>query len=595
MASQGFGAKAKKFLTKSLQTLSHYLYLSESSTDVEYPKDTLHPKDTKDTLHPKDTKDTLHPKDTKDTLHPKDTKDTLHPKDTKDTLHPKDTKDTLHPKDPKDTLHPKDPKCRILLIGETGSGKTSFINLLCNYAEVQSILDNSEEISLEKFCQFTDKQMERTGAGPMESKTFGARMYDTVLNDIEIGITDTPGFGDSRGIEQDKENVKAIMDALEIEEYLTCICLVISGRECRMSATLRYVLTEISTILPKDALKNVIVLFTNTDDPLKLTFDLDTLDQFFGRTFDVGETFFLENAYCYMEKAKEALKKGKLKEKMITEGVTKAFKDTGEVLKKLCKAMSKLPPVHTISFLELYDKKQEIESNVLDLLTAYHNQEAIEKSIDEEEEKMKAALRAKNLTVKFRSTRKITKDILQNTERHNTLCAAKMCNKNCHIECNLPKSIAKEVFKNCACMQGKEVCQICGHSYEYHYHEERKFVQVIEKKEFVDEEMKMAFTQAQDQEERARAFKYKCQRERELSKREKEHLARKLTQVIDVFQGMSINRSYAKVIQNQLAVIEHRLEGTVGADTEPLVKTKKELEQKLKILMETLPSKNKHP
>ena len=45
----------------------------------------------------------------------------------------------------------------------------------------------------------------------MQSKTAGARKYHTMLNKLDIGITDTPEFRDIRGFDKNSENVKKII------------------------------------------------------------------------------------------------------------------------------------------------------------------------------------------------------------------------------------------------------------------------------------------------------------------------------------------------------------------------------------------------
>ena len=70
----------------------------------------------------------------------------------------------------------------------------------------------------------------------MESKTSGAKRYDVQLGDLNVGMIDTPGFGDSRGLEENKKHSQKIVKALKTEEYVNCICFVISGRQARMSA-----------------------------------------------------------------------------------------------------------------------------------------------------------------------------------------------------------------------------------------------------------------------------------------------------------------------------------------------------------------------
>lgn len=194
---------------------------------------------------------------------------------------------------------------KMLLIGETGSGKTSLLNLLCNCGLIQAL---GFEEGLEKFRQFNDIKLENAGSCKMESKTSGAKLYNVDLGELKVGVIDTPGFGDSRGLEEDKKHSKKIVEALKAEEYINCVCLVINGHQSRMSATLRYVLTEITSILPREILNNVIVVFTNTTDPLELNFDTDVFPEYFGR--EIEHQYTIENPYCRFEKTK--MKQGKL-------------------------------------------------------------------------------------------------------------------------------------------------------------------------------------------------------------------------------------------------------------------------------------------
>ena len=139
---------------------------------------------------------------------------------------------------------------KMLLIGEIGSGKTSFLNLLYNCATVQALGCGFGNEGLEYFRQFNHIKLENTQSisDPMESKTNAATLYNVEVGELKVGIIDTPGFGDSRGLKQDEINVKRIIEVLEKEEYINCVCLIINGRQARASASLQYVLTEITAI-----------------------------------------------------------------------------------------------------------------------------------------------------------------------------------------------------------------------------------------------------------------------------------------------------------------------------------------------------------
>ena len=294
------------------------------------------------------------------------------------------------------------------------------------------------------------------------------------LGTLKVGVIDTPGFGDTRGLEEDKKHMKRIIEILKHEEYINCVCLVINGRQSRITATLKYVLTDITSILPKEVLNNVILVFTNTADVLDLNFEQASLKEFFGRQFEHTTIFYIENPYCRLEKAKE--KQKQIPHAQIVQSLKRSFDETGEELKRMCSIIENFKQVHTLRFTTLYQKKQQIEKEVLKMLAAYDYQQELEKKITNTEEEVNVALRNKRLNANFRfSETKPAKWVAVNTHRHNTLCGEKGCYSNCHESCNLDYSFDKETFRNCWCIHSStktDHCVVCGHHYTKHYHNE---------------------------------------------------------------------------------------------------------------------------
>ena len=481
------------------------------------------------------------------------------------------------------TNHP----LRMLLIGETGSGKTSFLNLLCNSKLIEELGTNIDAAKLDRIRQYNDLTIEDSTARAMESKTSEAKFYDTEVCKMEMTVIDTPGFGDSRGIEQDKENVKKIIDALKHEDCINCVCLIINGRQARMSANLKYVLSEVSTILPKEVFDNIIVVATNTADPLECNFDLCELEGFFSKKIE--RVFYIENPYCRIEKAKQ--KAGQLSEDQITTSLRKSFVDTAECLRSLQKTIKDFKDVHTRHFTRLYDKKQEIEKGVITILASYDQQTQLEKEIKAAEEEVEAALKSQKLNTDFRTKRivEVTKAIETPDKRHNTLCGASGCYSNCHIPCYLSKRYDKEEFKHCAAMGGTETCKKCGHRYNLHYHNEVVFEKFKETENLVDEAMKKKFKEATDMEQQAKYLRQGLQARREELLRKKNSLLQELNGKITEFQRLGISdQNYARVLENQRDIVKYRIETEVGDQREQLNALKEQLEDKLTVVNSAL-------
>ena len=211
----------------------------------------------------------------------------------------------------------------MLLIGEIGSGKTSFLKLICNFNAVQTL---GFQAGLEQFQNFNDFALENAASQQKGSKTSDAKLYNVEFYNLKIGIIDTPGFGDSRGMDEDKKHVKRIINALKEVDCINCVCLIINGQNSCCTFTLQYFLTKVTAVLPKAILNNVIVVFTHTAEILDLSFPLIELTKYFGR--EIKTYFCIENPYCKFEKARQLMRKPQLN--MIAENLKKGLKTQEE-------------------------------------------------------------------------------------------------------------------------------------------------------------------------------------------------------------------------------------------------------------------------
>ena len=474
---------------------------------------------------------------------------------------------------------------KMLVIGEVGSGKTSFVNLLCNSKLIEELGKGVDAAKLEQIMRYNDLMIEDLTLRAMASKTREAKSYEAEIYRMRMTVIDTPGFGDSRGLEQDKENVKQIIDALKYQDYINCVCLVINGRQSRMSASLKYILSEITAIMPKEVFDNIIIVFTNTADSLDCDFNVRELDDYFGKKLE--HIFYIENPYCKIEKAKQ--KATQLSPSQITRSFGKSFEDTTKSLHSIQKTIKDFPDVHTLTFTRLYNQKQEKERDVIIILISYDQQTELEKRIKAAENEVDAALKSKRLSTDFKTKREVDvyRAVPTPDKRHNTLCGASGCYSNCHIPCYLPKSYEEEKFKQCRAMGGTDKCQVCGHSYRHHYHNEVVFEKVTEREDFLDEEVKEKFKVETDMKQRADLLRKGLQTRREELLRKKDGLLVELNNKISEFQELGIsNQNYAKVLEKQWDAVKHRIEATVGDQREQLNALSEDLQKRLKAALE---------
>ncbi|CAG8666549.1 9238_t:CDS:2, partial [Gigaspora rosea] len=131
----------------------------------------------------------------------------------------------------------------LLLLGETGAGKSTFINAFANYFKFNSLNDAI--------------------SGESSTKECGIYVFHAAENTI-IRLIDTPGVGDTKGIECDKKNFENILKNISHHKYLNGICILLKPNNSRLNITFRYCIQELLSHLHKSAKDNIVFCFTNT-------------------------------------------------------------------------------------------------------------------------------------------------------------------------------------------------------------------------------------------------------------------------------------------------------------------------------------------
>ncbi|XP_029527714.1 uncharacterized protein LOC115136256 isoform X1 [Oncorhynchus nerka] len=151
----------------------------------------------------------------------------------------------------------------ILLLGATGSGKTTLVNTMINY-----ILGVKWED-----CYRFKLIHEVTNRSQAESQTVVVTSYELYNQPgfqipYSLTIIDTPGFGDTRGMAHDKLVTQKVKDFLCNPlgiNHIDAVCFVVQAPLVRLSPSQRYIFDSILSIFGKDVAENILMLVTFVD------------------------------------------------------------------------------------------------------------------------------------------------------------------------------------------------------------------------------------------------------------------------------------------------------------------------------------------
>ncbi|ESU40011.1 Ankyrin repeat protein [Giardia duodenalis] len=166
----------------------------------------------------------------------------------------------------------------ILLLGEPGVGKSTFITGIINYLRFDHFPEVAEEVSRiqwavpMKLVLLDENYAETTvRMGPSDdsentenvsvSVTQDPKLHVFNANGTEIHLIDTPGIGDTRGYDYDRANCAKIIDF--IKDYEIHGILILLKPDTRLSASFKFCVEELLVHLPIGVRENIVFCFTN--------------------------------------------------------------------------------------------------------------------------------------------------------------------------------------------------------------------------------------------------------------------------------------------------------------------------------------------
>ncbi|KAK4010016.1 hypothetical protein OUZ56_019163 [Daphnia magna] len=147
-------------------------------------------------------------------------------------------------------------------MGATGSGKTTMINAMINY-----VLGVRWEDPF-RFILVEEKETSQAFSQTREVTAYDIHYRNGFRVPYSLTIVDTPGFGDTEGIERDQEITSAVKQFFEnrngIQE-LDAVGFVVQSALARLTSSQTYIFNSVLSIFGKDIGENVRFLVTFAD------------------------------------------------------------------------------------------------------------------------------------------------------------------------------------------------------------------------------------------------------------------------------------------------------------------------------------------
>ncbi|KAB5590313.1 hypothetical protein CTheo_6251 [Ceratobasidium theobromae] len=457
----------------------------------------------------------------------------------------------------------------VVLVGQTGAGKTSFISLLTNLAKGNTALELEDAKDQEK--ESTDNQT--------QSQTNEASIYVVNNGKTKINILDTPGLADTRGIEQDRKHARLINEKIHQMKLIDAVILLADGTRARLEPTMEYTIDTIATMFPRSLIDNIGVVLTHLP---RLSLQQLRMDSLKGEMKHCRE-WILENPFALYEgyrriQGSALPQEREEEEKNIQSSYTKAVKMVNDWLGWL----DLRQPMPTKEVEQLYKMSTRIDVLIEEALcdeedASFELQrwKSIKRKLrDAKEVNISRIISVNFLNIVIYMIRKAREELeeshkerrswrKESTECNNTWCDWDGCHINCHEDCNLPTLDSAQLGKSCEVFAfGKlRVCLVCHHGLEWHRHSRmRKYEVVIP----ISEKAKRKIAKAVSREERYEAWGEEAHDKIEEYHQEAAEARKKVHTLINKFNKMSLGRNFAGHIHAVIKLLESQRESLKG-------------------------------
>ena len=344
------------------------------------------------------------------------------------------------------TEEQKEKAITILLLGETGTGKTTLINSFVNFLMGVTINQNYRYVVSNTDSRLSESHFQTTEEVSIYNiKTKDGKYYQ---------ILDTPGFNSREGINRDKIIFEKISKTLREQLYsVNAICLALKSSNTRFTAYYKFIFHNIFELFGEDITPNIIIMFNFSDGRKPhLLGALQDSDTIFNKIIpQIESPYYLifNNSTFFSNDINDKFIKmfwnlGIDNFKKFINRLEKSDKISLNQTKEVLKERKHLKQLITL----LKEKLKIISDKISSSKYFYENINKLEKSIKDSENFI--------VTVKVPKIRKI--DLPPG--KYTTTCL--YCNYTCHNNCTIADNsqlMNCEVMKNGNCIKCPQKCR----------------------------------------------------------------------------------------------------------------------------------------
>ncbi|KAI1076855.1 hypothetical protein F5B20DRAFT_593651 [Whalleya microplaca] len=405
----------------------------------------------------------------------------------------------------------------ILLLGETGVGKSTWINAFYNYMLYRTLDDALAHEKMEYLIPSSfsmqyidDKSPEgsfvqcdvKVGSNDSEhdgsrgdSATQKSTEYKIRFGNMFVRLIDTPGVGDVRGVQADAQNLSNILQTLNKIPKLDGIIILLKPNTSRLTLLFRFCVKELLSSLHRDAARNIVWGFTNTRQSNYMPGDAyKPLERLLQQHESLGLKLNWRTVFCFDSESFRCLaaRKQLNKEMAHMEDFHRSWERSVKETKRLLEHFLNIEPHQVRSTISL-NRARELISQLTQPMASIADtiQRTIALNKDKVDELSKANCKGNDLKKQLHFER--IEIQVEQLDHPRTVCKHYDCvemktvggtkrpiyKSICHDRCSLKgvdeDTVGHHKLMNCAAFQtrdglGTNNCDTCKHHWQEHMH-----------------------------------------------------------------------------------------------------------------------------